>query len=217
MYNRSLYSTNRGEFRRRQFPREQKKYKWLQRVRKAFFPSRSAKYIRNRRWPRLRTYNQKLFYSLFNLPDRRAASRHFRKLNRRKGKRGGFAHSQTGLGDRLDVTLMHLNLVPTIFWARVVAPHGLLRINGKVVTDPAHRLAPGDFIQLEQERILRFRHFFKPALRRHEARRQPNRQSSGAYPTNFTYYPGLRSLVFNGLPKESDLRRSNRLNARLFR
>lgn len=92
-----------------------------------------------------------------------------------------------------------------------------MRINGKVVTDPAHRLVPGDFIQLEQERILRFRHFFKPVLRRHEARRQPNKYSSGAYPANFTYYPGLRALVFNGLPKESELRRSNRLNARLFR
>lgn len=49
MYNRSLFSTHRGEFRRRQFPREQKKYKWLQRVRKAFFPSRSARYIKGRR------------------------------------------------------------------------------------------------------------------------------------------------------------------------
>jgi len=98
-----------------------------------------------------------------------------------------------------------------------VAPHGLLRVNGKIIKDPAHRLSPGDFIQLEQERILRFRHFFKPVLTRREEQNHPNKYSSGAYPANFTYYPGLRSLVYNGLPKESELRRSNRLNARLFR
>lgn len=99
----------------------------------------------------------------------------------------------------------------------MVAPHGLLRVNGKIVKDPAYRLSPGDFIQLEQERILRFRHFFKPALNRRDEQNQPMKHSSGAYPANFTYYPGLRSLVYNGLPKESELRRSNRLNARLFR
>lgn len=98
-----------------------------------------------------------------------------------------------------------------------MAPHGLLRVNGKIVKDPAYRLSPGDFIQLEQERILRFRHFFKPVLTRRDEQNQPMKYSSGAYPTNFTYYPGLRSLVYNGLPKESELRRSNRLNARLFR
>jgi len=46
MYNRSLYTTSLREFRRRQFPREQKKYKWLQRVRKAFFPGRTNTYLR---------------------------------------------------------------------------------------------------------------------------------------------------------------------------
>lgn len=49
MYNRALFSTNLKEFRRRQFPREQKKYKWLQRVRKTLFPGRTNTYVRGRR------------------------------------------------------------------------------------------------------------------------------------------------------------------------
>jgi ribosomal protein S4 len=217
MYNRSLYSTRLGEYRRRQFPREQKRFKWLQRVRKALFPSRTAKYIKGRRWPRLRIYNQKLFYTLFNLPDRNAARRHFRKLNRRRGKPTSFAHSQRGLGDRLDVTLMHLNVAPSIFWARVVAPQGLLRVNGKVVKDPAYRISAGDLLQLEWDKVVRFRHFFKPALNRREAHQRPDRFSTGAYPANFIYHPGTRAMIYRGLPKESDLRRSNRLQGRLFR
>jgi hypothetical protein len=50
MYRRALYSTLRGSYRRYQFPREQKRLKWLQQYRKALFPTRrSAKYIKKRR------------------------------------------------------------------------------------------------------------------------------------------------------------------------
>ena len=114
MYNRSLYTTSLREFRRRQFPREQKKYKWLQRVRKNFFPGRTNTYFRWRRWPRLQRYNQRLHYSLFHLPNRRAARRHFRRLNGQH-RMIGFTHAQSGLTNRLDNTLLYLHLAPTIY------------------------------------------------------------------------------------------------------
>ena len=95
-------------------------------------------------------YNQRLHYSLFNLPDRNAARRHFRKLNRRSRPAiSNFVAASQGLGDRVDLTLMHLKVVPSIFWARVVAPFGLLRVNGVLIKDPAHRLKPTDTLHLE--------------------------------------------------------------------
>lgn len=91
-------------------------------------------------------YNQRLHYTLFNLPDKGAARRHFKKLNRRSRK-VGFVHSQEGLSNRLDNVLIHLNMAPTIFWARVIAPQGLLRVNGTVVTQADYLLKAGDFIE----------------------------------------------------------------------
>ena len=150
MYNRATFSTRLREFRRRQFPREQKKYKWLQRVRKSLFATRANRYIRGRRWSQLRIYNQRLHYSLFNLPDRSAARRHFRKLNRQtRPAISSFVSATRGLGDRLDVTLLHLKVAPSIFWARVVSPFGLLRVNGIVQKDPAYRIPADAIIHLD--------------------------------------------------------------------
>jgi ribosomal protein S4 len=216
MYNRSLFSTRLHEFRRRQYPREQKKYKWLQRVRKSLFPGRTNVYIKGRRWPRIRMYNQRLHYTLFNLPNRSAARRHFKKLNRRSRK-VGFVHAQEGLSNRLDNVLIHLNIVPTIFWARVVAPHGLLRVNGVIVKDMNYRFKAGDFIEPVWERICRFRHYFKTPLNRNEESKRPKRFSVTGVPRNFRYYPSLRCYSYLGNPREGDLRRSSRLQPHLFR
>lgn len=50
MYTRSLYNFNRGEYRRDQFPREQKANKWLQRVRKLLYRNKFTNvYIKSRR------------------------------------------------------------------------------------------------------------------------------------------------------------------------
>lgn len=49
MYTRATFSTRLTEFRRRVFPREQKKFKWLQRYRKAFVRTRGMKYLKWRR------------------------------------------------------------------------------------------------------------------------------------------------------------------------
>jgi ribosomal protein S4 len=218
MYTRATYSTRLREFRRRQFPREQKKYKWLQRVRKSLAPTKAARYLKGRRWPQLRTYNQKLHYSLFNLPDRHAASRHFQKLARRSRPAiSSFVASQQGLGDRLDVTLLHLNIVPSIFWARVVAPFGLLRVNGKILYNCASRISPGDLIQPEWDRISRFQHFFKSALKQRDALQENPQVLTSAYPKNFEFHRGVRAMFYRHAPEETDIRQSNRLQPHLFR
>lgn len=149
IYTRSAYSTRLKAFRRRQFPHEQKKFKWLQRVRKNLYPGRRRRYIKRRRWPQLRRYNQKLHYSLFNLRDRRAARRHFKTLNgRSRPDVSAFVSLSRGLTNRLDVTCLQMRFAPTIYWARIVSEFGLLRVNGKTVYSPSYRLKPADFIQL---------------------------------------------------------------------
>jgi hypothetical protein len=222
IYRRALYSTRRGEYRRYQFPREQKRLNWLQRVRKSLFPARRNRnlYIKGRRWPRLRMYNQRMFRGLFDLRNRSAARRHFRKLHRQRPprhNRSGFAKTLKGLGDRLDNVLMLLGIAPTIFWAREIAPMGLISSNGRPLTDPAERLKPGVTITLNEQKIRHFRHFFQPVLRYYKAM---NRRRTGhfiAYPKNFTYRAGLRQLEYRGRPEEKQFRRNSRLNPRLFR
>jgi len=163
-------------------------------------------------------YNQRLHYSLFNLPDRSAARRHFRKLNRRtRPSISSFVEATRGLGDRLDVTLLHLRVAPSIFWARVVAPFGLMRVDGVLQTDPAYRIKPGAVIHLEWNRIARFQHFFRSNLKRREAYQRRAQRSTSSYPTNFEYHRGTRTLVYRHAPDESDLRKSTRLQPNLFR
>lgn len=218
MYTRATYSTRLHEFRRWQFPREQKKYKWLQRVRKFLYPSKLVRYIKGRRWPQLRRYNQKLHYSLFNLPDRSAARRHFEKLNRRSRPAvSGFVSASAGLSNRLDVTLMKLGVAPSIYWARIVAKFCLLRVNGVRVSNPAYLLQPGDILQPEWDMISRFQHYFKPQLKRREAYQRRNRVSTTFYPGSIEYHRGTRTLVYKHAPDEADLRRSSRLQPTYFR
>jgi hypothetical protein len=52
---------------------------------------------------------------MFSLRNKRTAQRHFQKLSRRKPVDSGFSKALTGLGDRLDVNLVLLNIAPTIF------------------------------------------------------------------------------------------------------
>jgi len=117
MLTRATYSTRLREFRRRQYPHEQKKFKWLQRVRRLLYPARRTRYIRGEHaWPKLRTYNQKLHYSLFNLRDRAAARRHFKKaVGRTRPAFSAFVAMSKGLTDRLDVTCLKMGFAPTIY------------------------------------------------------------------------------------------------------
>jgi len=119
-------------------------------------------------------YNQKLHYSLFNIPDRNFARRHFKKLSGRS-RTVGFVHAQEGLSNRLDNVLIHLNMAPTIFWARHVATRGLLRVNGKIAYGADYRLKAGDFIEPVWDKVIKYRHFFKNPLSRREEKLRPRR------------------------------------------
>jgi ribosomal protein S4 len=219
MYNRATFSTRLGEFRRRSFPREQKKYKWLQRVRKQLYaPRHRARYTKRRRWAQLRTYNQRLHCSLFSLPNQRSARRHFKRLNRRtRPAISSFVSSSQGLTNRLDVTLVLMKIVPSIFWARVVAPLGLLQVNGKIQKDPAFRLVTNDVIRPLWDRIARFQHFFKAPLRYREKHQQRNRKSPKSYPGNMEYHAGTRMIIYRHAPKSTHLKRSDRVRPSMFR
>lgn len=99
----------------------------------------------------------------------------------------------------------------------MVAPFGLIRVDGVLQTSPAYRIKPGAVIQLEWERIARFQHFFQPSLGRREAYQRRTQRSTSSYPTNFEYHRGTRTLLYRHAPDEADLRRSSRLQPNLFR
>jgi ribosomal protein S4 len=219
IYTRSMSSTNRREFRRHQLPHEQKKFKWLQRVRKKLYANRGrSRYIRWRRWPQQRRYNQKLYYSLFNLPNMEAARRHFRKLaGTHRHNQDSFVYAQKDLSTRLDNVLVQLNLVPTIYWARVVVKQGLLRINGQMKYRADYKLTAGDIIEPVWDLISCYQQHFINPLPRGMERERPHRFSIGAMPKNFEFNSGTRCIIYHGAPKEIDLRKSHRINPAFFR
>lgn len=57
----------------------------------------------------------RLARSLFNLRNTRVAQRHFKKLSKKTPTTTGFSQMLTGLGNRLDVNLLLLNILPTVF------------------------------------------------------------------------------------------------------
>jgi ribosomal protein S4 len=218
LYTRSAYSTRLRAFRRRQFPHEQKKFKWLQRVRKQLYPGQRRRFIKRKRWSQLGRYSQKLHYSLFDLRDRAAARRHFKKLNgRSKPAVSAFVSHSKGLTDRLDVTCLQMRFAPTIYWARIVSEFGLLRVNGVTVYDPSFRLQPGDVIQPNWDTAARFQHYFKPYLSRRQERRRRNKKSTACYPRNMEYNRGTQTIVYKHAPDESDLRKYGRIRPRYLR
>jgi ribosomal protein S4 len=212
IYTRATYSTRLAEFRRRQYPHEQKKFKWLQRVRKMLYPGRGTRYIKGRRWPQLRRYNQKLHYTLFNLRDRGAARRHFKKRNRRtRPAVSAFVSMAKGLTDRLDLTCFQMGVAPSVYWARIVTEFGLLRVNGITMHNPTYRIKPADIIYPNWDRIFRFQHFFRPQLRAREEYQRRNRVSTAFYPTNMEYHRGIRAFIYKHAPDLFDLRRGSRI------
>jgi hypothetical protein len=214
IYTRAAYSTHLREFRRWHFPKDHKKYRWLQRVRKALSPARRNRYIRGRRWSQIRRYNQKLFYSLFNFRNRRRAHRHFNKLDKRSAPTfSNFIRSHRWLTTRLDVNLVLLGIAPSIYWARVVAPFGLVRVNGKTLYQIDDHFRVGDHIQIDYERVQRFQHYFQPQLNARDLFQKPNKHSTGAYPANFKYYSNIQVAFYAHAPEESDVRRSSRFQA----
>lgn len=50
---------------------------------------------------------------------------------------------------RLDAVVYRLNIAPTIFAARQLVSHGLIRINGKKVNIPSMKLKEGDVVELK--------------------------------------------------------------------
>ena len=214
---RSLYNQRRGEYRRYQFPREQKNRKWLQKLRKLMFrnpPSRM--YIKGRRWPLLRMYSQRLHRSAFHIRNSKAALKRFRKATRRKAAQTGFEKLMVGFGDRLDVNLMLLNIAPTTFWAREMSPMGLLSVNGKVIRDAAFRFRPGDFVEWAWEKIKQVRIHFKSPFKRFN-RTTLLQDTSLQFPGNFEYSPKLRAAHYLRLPRPEDLAEAGRVNECLFR
>lgn len=217
MYRRSLYSYRRGEYRRHQFPREQKSKKWLQRFRKLMYRRKASRiYIKRRRWPLLRLYNQRLHRSAFHIRNTKISLKRFRKLLRRKPVNTGFEKLMLGFGDRLDVNLMLLNIAPTTFWAREMASLGLLRVNGKTITEPTFRFTPGDYIEWGWHKIKKIQVHFRSPLKRYIAD-QALRNTSFYLPGNFAYCAGLRSARYLRLPRPEDLEESSRINSRMFR
>ena len=98
-----------------------------------------------------------------------------------------------------------------------MAPFGLLKVNGKLVRDPAYRLHPGDFLVPQRETFRHFRPFFHSHAPGTRDRMEGNRFGITGVPTNFKYIPALQGYYYLGYPKEEDLPLSGRLSPHLFR
>lgn len=122
-----------------------------------------------------------------------------------------------GLTNRLDVTCLHMNFAPSIYWARIVSEFGLLRVNGVTIYDPSYRLQPGDVVYPNWDTVARFQHFFKPYMSRRAIRRRRNKTSTAFYPTNMEYHRSIRAIVYKHAPDESDLGRRSRVRPLYFR
>ena len=102
---------------------------------------------------------------MFEIRNSRVAQRRLMKISRHRTRDSQFQQFIRGQGNRLDITLILINIASNPFWARAIAPIGLIAVNGKVVYDRAYRLQPGDVIRLNTEKIENFRAFFQPAKR----------------------------------------------------
>jgi ribosomal protein S4 len=216
LYRRSLYSYCRGEYRRAQFPREYKVNKWIQKLRKLLYRRKLANtYVKRRRWPTLRLYNQRLGRSLFNIRTSKAVLKRFRQRARRNTKASGLEHTLTGFGDRFDVNLMLLGIAPTVFWAREIAPMGLLRVNGRIIREASFRFKPGDYVEWVWDKLQKLKVHFSSLLKK-RATSKILKKSSFSFPGNFEYCSKLRSARYLRLPRPGDLVASGRLNEYLF-
>jgi hypothetical protein len=218
MMRRSLYSTRHKEYRRYSFPREQKRLSWLQRVRTSLVqldPTRQ--YLRNRRYPRLRTALHRLSRSLFDFRNTRTAQRHFKKLSKGTPKTTGFSRMLVGLGNRLDVNLLILGIFPTIFWARRLAVMGFVIVNRALVSKANHRLQPGDLLFFQWERIRYMQAEFTPDIIYYNEHKTINTTFQMANPPgNYSYNAGLQLAVYDRLPRPEDISKNSRLCQWLF-
>jgi ribosomal protein S4 len=216
LYRRALYSYCRGEYRRAQFPREYKVNKWIQKLRKLLYRRKLVNtYVKRRRWPTLRLYNQRLGRSLFNIRTSKAVLKRFRQRARRSTKTSGLEHLLTGFGDRFDVNLMLLGIAPTVFWAREIAPMGLLRVNGRLIRKASFRFKPGDYVEWVWDKLQKVKVHFASLLKKRTVSKIL-KKSSFSFPGNFEYCAKLRSARYLRLPRPGDLSASGRLNEYLF-
>jgi len=133
IFRNTIYSRQRWRaFRRDNGPRKQKRFRWLHRYCATVF--RGKKYLR--RWPR--TFNKRNFQNFLGTP---------RRNNRR------LASPLDGLANRLDVTILLLNLAPSIRWARFMARAGVIAVNGKRINQEDYRLTPGDYLRFNRKTI----------------------------------------------------------------
>ncbi len=67
-------------------------------------------------------------------------------------RRGDTIENLIGLLERrLDIVIYRMKFVPTVFAARQFVNHGHIHVNGKRVTIPSYRVAPGDVIEVKQK------------------------------------------------------------------
>lgn len=152
VYKRALYSTSIGPYRKSAIPREQKRLKHLQYLRKQMFGAR-YKYIKGRRLFRLNILNTKMYLSLFDIVNKSAARRLFKNLNKNAEKEYGFFKNLIDLGNRYDVLLILFGIAPTIFWSKVLTKMPLIKVNGSSIAGSAARIKLGDVLSYDFDLI----------------------------------------------------------------
>jgi ribosomal protein S4 len=138
-------------------------------------------------------------------------------LSRRRPRTCGFAKKLLGLGNRLDVNLVLLNIAPTIYWARILLNNRVFfRINNVRRNESDLQLQPNDVIHFDRKAIYHARVPFKGALKKYAQFHLPV-LSSFHFPKNFAYSPEINTAIYKGLPREEDLSDKGRLHPIYFK
>ena len=92
------------------------------------------------------------------------AQKRFKNIARHKNKNSHLERYLRGNGNRLDVTLILANLVPTPRLARILIRRRVVFVNGKSCTNPAYRLQPGSVLYFDHLALTRDQEHFSPYI-----------------------------------------------------
>jgi hypothetical protein len=221
MYRRALYSSNRRPYRRYNFPKGYASLRWLQKYRKAAANGlRSRRYLRRRRWRMVQTCNRKMFLKMFHFPHIRAAQKHFCKTSKKAPGAGqsGFGRMTRGLVSRVDVNLLILNIVGTVFWARALVFCGFLWLDNVLATTGGSQLLPDMRLGFEWGTIDHFFVYFKKV--QWSYKKFPQLLTPCArlanLPKHFKASHRTHVVIYSRAPRYGDITLRSRFNAIMF-
>nr|YP_010394653.1 ribosomal protein S4 [Plasmopara halstedii]DAZ89090.1 TPA_asm: ribosomal protein S4 [Plasmopara halstedii] len=112
------------------------------RFRKEIKPEKKKKFFQKR------LFEKQQFQNFYGCIHEYQLKNIFKKLLKRKNKTNTFKKFVIFLESRLDVNLVRLKLVKTIFKSKQLINHKKIKVNNKIISKPNFILQKGDIIQI---------------------------------------------------------------------